>query len=130
MVKGRAGLYLEAWKFGVYLTLPVFASVYYSNPEAQKYWADYYQFIKYPENPNTNVKEKIRVLAEEKQKQREQREAYVKQLQELQRAAERSENYNLESTSSSSQEDDATRSNSWWRRAGRWIVGSSSSSST
>lgn len=66
MVKGKPGLYLEAWKFGVYISIPIIASVYYSNPDNQRYWADYWQFIKYPENPNTNVKEKIQELIDEK----------------------------------------------------------------
>lgn len=42
MVKGRQGFYLEAWKFGVYVSLPVIASVYYANPETQKKMADYW----------------------------------------------------------------------------------------
>ena len=116
MVKGRQGLYLEAWKMGVYITIPIFASVYYSNPENQRYWADYWQFIKYPENPNTNVKEKIKELAEQKEQQKEQRKAYQEQLRQLQAAAARADNF---------QEDEPTTSEpSWWRRAGRWIVGS------
>jgi hypothetical protein len=42
MVKGQKGLYLEAWKFAVYLAVPIVASVYYSDPDAQRYWADYW----------------------------------------------------------------------------------------
>lgn len=116
MVHGKKGLYLEAWKFGVYITVPIFASVYYSNPENQRYWADYWQFIKYPENPNTNVKEKIQKLAEERGLQREQRLAYKEQLLRLQRAAERSANMEVEEV--------REESPSWWRRAGRWVIGS------
>ena len=116
MVHGKAGLYLEAWKFGVYLALPIVASVYYSNPETQRYWADYWQFIKYPENPNIHVKEKIQKLAEEKELQREQRMAYQQQLMKLQQAAERSAQVEVDEIK--------TDSPSWWRRAGQWIVGS------
>mmetsp|Transcript_33740 Transcript_33740/g.96944 ORF Transcript_33740/g.96944 Transcript_33740/m.96944 type:complete len:123 (+) Transcript_33740:164-532(+) len=115
MVHGRKGMYLEAWKFAVYITIPIFASVYYSDPEKQKYYADYWQFIKYPENPNTNVKEQIQKLAEEKELQREQRMAYQQQLQRLQQAAERASN--------PQEEESDTQTPSWWRRAGRWIVG-------
>jgi ABC-type Fe3+ transport system substrate-binding protein len=102
-------MYLELWKFGIYISIPIFASVYYSNPETQRYWADYWQFIKYPENPNTNVREKIKLLAEEKGEQREQRLAYQRQLRDLQQAAERSENFNEENTEAKP---------SWWGRAG------------
>ena len=115
MVKGRQGLFLEAWKFGVYITIPVVASVYYSDPENQKYWADYWHFIKYPENPNTNVKHKIQELAEKKEKQQEQRRIYQEQLRALQQVAERAESFKEESQ--------MKNPTSWWRRAGGWIVG-------
>jgi hypothetical protein len=116
MVKGRKGLYLEAWKFGVYVSIPVFASVYFSNPETQRYWADYWQYIKYPENPNTNVKEKIQELVKEKELKAEQSLVYKQQLRELQVSAERSRKF---------QEDPEKESApSWWRRAGRWVAGS------
>jgi hypothetical protein len=111
MVKGRPGMYLEAWKFGVYISIPIFASWYYSFPETQQYWADYWQYIKYPENPNTNVKQKIKELGEQKGKEREQRMAYQQQLRELQLAAERSENYQKESAAQENKP-------SLWGRAG------------
>ncbi|MGK3756379.1 MAG: hypothetical protein ACI8RD_008690, partial [Bacillariaceae sp.] len=115
MVKGRPGFYLEAWKFGVYISIPVFASFYFSDPETIKKQADYWKFIEYPENPNTNVKQKIQEIAKEKEKQKEQRLAYQRQLQELNRAAQRS------SSSSSSSYDDESgvlpeNGKSWWRR--------------
>jgi hypothetical protein len=107
MVKGRPGLYLEAWKMGVYLSIPIIASVYYSNPDNQAYWADYWQFIKYPENPNTNVREKIQELATQKEQQKDQLRLYQQQLRELQQAAERAENF---------QENTETKTSpSWWR---------------
>ena len=124
MVKGRAGLYLEAWKFGVYITVPIFASVYYSNPETQKYWSEYYQFVKYPENPNTNVKEQIEQLIQEKKLQKEQSQQYRDQLQQLQAAASRSKQYRSEPPP-----DGDHDSASWWRRVGRWVTGRSDHSS-
>jgi len=117
MVHGKKGLYLEAWKFGVYISIPIFASVYYSDPETQRYWADYWQYIKYPENPNTNVKEKIQQLIKEKELQREQRLAYQQQLLRLQDAADRTSNPQKDESQDKS-------SPSWWRKAGQWIVGS------
>lgn len=117
MVHPKSKFYLEAWKFGIYVTIPIIASIYYSDPETQRYWADYWQYIKYPENPNTNVREKIKQLAEEKELQREQRLAYQQQLQRLQQAAERA---------SKIQEEEIINADPipWWKRAGRWFAGS------
>jgi hypothetical protein len=119
MVKGKKGLYLEAWKFSVYISLPIIASVYHSNPENQKYWADYWQFIKYPENPNTNVKQKIQELAQQKQEQREQHLAYQKQLQALQQSAERSAKFG--NTEKLNDNVDETQASSWLRRVRGWF---------
>lgn len=125
MVKGRQGLYLEAWKFSVYLGIPIIASVYYSDPDNQRYWADYWQYIKYPENPNTNVKDKIQEIAKEKEKQREQRLAYRQQLMALQASANRTNDFDKadESTSSLSSSGQEQHTTSWWRRAGGWLIG-------
>eukprot|EP00533_Pseudo-nitzschia_delicatissima_P010882 CAMPEP_0116098802 /NCGR_PEP_ID=MMETSP0327-20121206/11432_1 /TAXON_ID=44447 /ORGANISM="Pseudo-nitzschia delicatissima, Strain B596" /LENGTH=139 /DNA_ID=CAMNT_0003590643 /DNA_START=203 /DNA_END=623 /DNA_ORIENTATION=- len=106
MVKGRQGLYLEAWKFGVYVSIPVIASAYFSDPQTIKEQAEYWKFIEYPENPNTNVRQKIQKLAKEKEEQREQRMAYQLQLQELQRSAARS--------SSASIDDEEEESSDLW----------------
>ncbi len=114
MVKGRQGLYLEAWKFGVYISIPVFASAYFSDPKTIKEQAEYWKFIEYPENPNTNVRQKIQKLAKEKEEQREQRMAYQRQLQELQRSAARSSSANIVEDEDSS--DLTGRRRSWWRR--------------
>jgi Pet100 len=126
MAKGRQGLYLEAWKFSVYISLPIIASVYYADPERQKKMADYWQFISYPENPNTNVRQKIQELAKENEEQRERRLAYQRQLQELQRAAERSQNVGNDNGSIKhvSPNDPAKRSVSWWGRLQGWFNGS------
>ena len=116
MVHPKSKFYLEAWKFGIYVSIPIIASIYYSDPETQRYWADYWQYIKYPENPNTNVREKIKQLAEEKELQREQRLAYQEQLQRLQQAAERSTKIQ--------DEEIKEVPIPWWRRAGKWFSGS------
>ena len=123
MVKGRQGLYLEAWKFAVYVSIPVIASAYFSDPETIKQQADYWKFIEYPENPNTNVRQKIQKLAKEKEEQREQMAAYHKQLQELQRAAERSSSAN----NFEEEEEDEPQRRSWW---GRWFGRGDNSSKT
>jgi len=121
--KGRQGFYLEAWKFGVYISIPVIASFYFSDPETIKEQADYWKFIEYPENPNINVRQKIQEIAKEKEKQKEQRLAYQRQLQELNTAAQRSSSLNYDNS-----DDDESSAKSWWRRLGQRFVGGSSSS--
>mmetsp|Transcript_28959 Transcript_28959/g.48207 ORF Transcript_28959/g.48207 Transcript_28959/m.48207 type:complete len:138 (-) Transcript_28959:2251-2664(-) len=125
MVKGRKGLYLEAWKFSVYISIPIIASVYHSNPETQKYWADYWKFITYPENPNTNVKQKIQELAKEKEEKREQHLAYQRQLQELQRAAERSSSFSSNNVHNDETTPAGAGKKSWWKSVGGWFSRSS-----
>jgi hypothetical protein len=117
MVKGRQGFYLEAWKFGVYVSIPVIASAYFSDPQTIKEQAKYWKFIEYPENPNTNVRQKILKLAKEKEEQREQRNAYQRQLEELQRAAARSSSANdYDEDEDGDSSDLSGRRRSWWRR--------------
>ena len=91
MVKGRQGLYLEAWKFSVYLIVPVVASIWFSNPDRQKKAVDYWRFISYPANPNTNLRKQVQELQEEYREQQKQRKQYQEQLAILQQAAEKSE---------------------------------------
>lgn len=79
MAKGRQGFMLEGWKFGVYLLIPIAASVYYNNTENQKKAADYWQYVKYPANPTTGYKESMEAIAS----QQKQRELYRQQLQQL-----------------------------------------------
>jgi Pet100 len=76
---GKGSFAMEAWKFAVYLAVPIGASIYYSSPGRMKETAEYWKFIEYPANPTVGIKEQI-LLAH---KQKEQREAYRKQLQAL-----------------------------------------------
>jgi hypothetical protein len=86
MVKGRPGMYLEGWKFCIYLSIPLGASWYFNDPVRQRASADYWQYMKYPANPNTNMKEQI----EELRQKQTQRTAYQEQMRELQKQAKRS----------------------------------------
>ena len=85
MAKGKQGFQLEAWKFGIYIAIPIAASWWFSDPIRQKEAADYYQYVKYPANPNTNMKEQIEKL----KIQQEQHQAYREQLRELNKQANR-----------------------------------------
>jgi Pet100 len=82
----RSGFYLEAWKFAVYLSIPLAASWYFNEPARQRAAADYWKFVYYPPNPNTNIKEQVEVL----RKQQAQRKVYQAQMMELQHLAEKS----------------------------------------
>jgi Pet100 len=79
MAKGRQGFMLEGWKFGVYLLIPITASIYYNSPINQKKAADYWQYVTYPANPSTGWKEHIETAAS----QHKQRQVYREQLQQL-----------------------------------------------
>lgn len=90
MALGKTGMRLEAWKFAVYITIPIVASVYFNDPKRQQYWADYFQFLKYPSSPNTNLKHQFEVLVEQEEKQRQQRDEYAEQMRKLQESAQKS----------------------------------------
>mmetsp|Transcript_2432 Transcript_2432/g.5031 ORF Transcript_2432/g.5031 Transcript_2432/m.5031 type:complete len:112 (-) Transcript_2432:351-686(-) len=80
MVKGRQGMMLEGWKFGIYLGIPLLASWYYGDPERQKKAAEYWKYVEYPANPNVGMKEKF---IEQQKKYQEQRKVYGEQLKKL-----------------------------------------------
>mmetsp|Transcript_9786 Transcript_9786/g.13795 ORF Transcript_9786/g.13795 Transcript_9786/m.13795 type:complete len:113 (-) Transcript_9786:240-578(-) len=103
MVLGRKGLQVEAWKFGVYLMIPITASAAFNYPEMQQYWADYFQFLKYPANPNTNMKEQFEDLQKKREEEKEQRRAYQEQIRMLQESAQQSRRRQEEANTESSQ---------------------------
>lgn len=78
---------LEAFKFGIYLLIPISASLTFNDPRVQRWAADYFQFLKYPSNPNTNLKQEFEELLKKKQEEKEQRRIYAEQLQKLQESA-------------------------------------------
>ncbi len=90
MVHGRAGMKLEAYKFGLYLIIPITASFAFNEPTVQRWAADYFQFLKYPANPNTNLKEEFEELLKKKELEKEQMKAYAEQVQKLQESAQQS----------------------------------------
>ncbi|KAL3811056.1 hypothetical protein ACHAXA_004567 [Cyclostephanos tholiformis] len=98
MVLGKAGMRLEAQKFVVYLLIPITASVAFNEPTVQKWAADYFQFMKYPSNPRTNLREEYEALKKQRDEEVEWerhmaerreagREEYRKQLKLIQLGA-------------------------------------------
>ena len=87
MVHGRQGFKLEAWKFAVYIIVPVGASMAFNEPKVQRVCADYFQFLKYPASPNVNLKEEFKELQEKRQREKEQRQIYAQQIRKLQQSA-------------------------------------------
>lgn len=94
MVLGRAGLRLEAQKFALYLLVPITASLAFNEPTVQRWAADYFQFMKYPSNPKTNLKDEFEALKKQREeeiewekkmaeKREKGREEYLNQLKQL-----------------------------------------------
>lgn len=90
MVLGRAGLRLEGQKFLLYIMIPLGASALYNEPSVQKFSADYFQFLKYPSNPSTNLRKQYEELARKSEEERVQRREYQEQLRKLQASAQES----------------------------------------
>ncbi len=90
MVLGKQGLRFEAYKFGLYLFVPIVASITFNDPKVQKVCADYFQFLKYPANPNTNLKGEFEELLKKRELEREQRKLYAEQVRKLQESAQKS----------------------------------------
>ena len=78
MVLGRAGLRLEAQKFAVYLSVPILASLAFNEPSVQRWAADYFQFMKYPSNPKTNLKKEFEELQREREEAMRMQEKRIK----------------------------------------------------
>ena len=72
MVLGRAGMKLEAQKFAVYITIPIMASIAFNEPSVQQWAADYFQFMKYPSNPKTNLRQEFEQLQREREEEIEE----------------------------------------------------------
>lgn len=81
---------LEAWKFGVYIAIPIIASVYFNDPKRQQYWANYFEFLKYPSSPNTDLKNQFEELVKQQEEQKQQRTEYAEQMRQLQESARKS----------------------------------------
>jgi hypothetical protein len=62
MVLGKAGMRLEAQKFIVYLMIPITASMAFNEPTIRTWAADYFQLMKYPSNPKTNLRDEYEEL--------------------------------------------------------------------
>jgi cell shape-determining protein MreC len=118
MVLGKKGMQLEAWKFVVYITIPVVASVYFNNPTKQQYWADYFQFLKYPANPNTNLKDQFEAMVEQKEKQNGQRSEYAEQMRKLQESAQKSRQRREELLLLEEEEKESNKKKGWMRWLG------------
>jgi hypothetical protein len=76
MVLGKAGMRLEAQKFLVYLMIPITASMAFNEPTIRTWAADYFQLMKYPSNPKTNLKDEY----EELKKQRDEEIEWEKHM--------------------------------------------------
>jgi len=128
MVLGRAGMRLEAQKFGVYLLIPITASLAFNEPSVQRWSADYFQFMKYPSKPKTNLKDEYDALKKERdgeiewmkrmeEKRVNGRAEHLNQLKQLQVANKVGDSLNVVDNN----EQTAPRRGwfSWWRGRGK-----------
>lgn len=117
---------LEAQKFAVYLSIPILASLAFNEPSVQQWAADYFQFMKYPSNPKTNLRDEFEQLQRERdeemrmqEKRIKGREDYLAQMK-LLNASSRGDDENVPGSSNT----DSTNNNSrrgwfgWWKRGG------------
>lgn len=74
----RLPLSQEAQKFALYLLVPITATLAFNEPSVQKWAADYFQFMKYPSNPKTNLKDEFESI----KRQREEEIEYEKKMEE------------------------------------------------
>ena len=60
MVAGKAGGFrLEAFKFSVYIALPVTATYLCNDPERVRWMIDYFKYIKYPPSSTSQMDEPL-----------------------------------------------------------------------
>ena len=129
MVLGRAGLRLEAQKFGVYLLIPITASLAFNEPTVQRWAADYFQFMKYPSNPKTNLMDEYETLKKERDEEIERekkmagkrekgREEYLNQLKQLKAANSEGGNAAIDGTTQQSNQKRGWFGWMRWKRGG------------
>mmetsp|Transcript_11323 Transcript_11323/g.14787 ORF Transcript_11323/g.14787 Transcript_11323/m.14787 type:complete len:120 (-) Transcript_11323:451-810(-) len=88
MVHGRAGFKLEAAKFGLYIGLPILATISVNDPDNVRWMIDYFQYIKYPPTENVGSDEepladKINNEIRRRLKEKEAMEQYREQVKQL-----------------------------------------------
>mmetsp|Transcript_14300 Transcript_14300/g.18042 ORF Transcript_14300/g.18042 Transcript_14300/m.18042 type:complete len:119 (+) Transcript_14300:97-453(+) len=106
MARGRNGFQIEAFKFTLYVGIPVVAAAVFNDPETVRWFVDHYKFVEYPATDNTREKLK-KQLEEQIQERKEfelQRKEYAKQLAKLESL-----------TTSTVNEDGNDGRGSWWR---------------
>ncbi|KAL7559992.1 hypothetical protein ACA910_013173 [Epithemia clementina (nom. ined.)] len=114
MMAKRPGHLLEAWKFSLYLGIPLLASWYYSDPARQRASADYWKYVVYPPNP-ANLKEQLMEQERLHREQLQQRAVYQEQLRRLDQLA------NQKSADDDNNEEE--RPKGFWSKL--WIFGRS-----
>uniref|UniRef100_A0A7S0FPU0 Uncharacterized protein n=1 Tax=Minutocellus polymorphus TaxID=265543 RepID=A0A7S0FPU0_9STRA len=122
MVLGRKGLRMEAYKFGLYISVPILASIIFNEPEVQRRCADYFQFLKYPASPNTNLREEFEELAKQRALEKEQRAKYAEEVKKMQDNARKSREGRqaaLKAAEENGQQEQGGRWRSWLRWPGR-----------
>ena len=81
----KKGLRTELLKFGIYLSIPIFASQLFNNPELSQKVIEYYNYIEYPaeDNETTKLKEDLEDLRQNLETARRKRILMKEQLTKL-----------------------------------------------
>merc|ERR1719162_71226 len=113
MVAGRKGMRLEAFKFGVYIGIPVVASGLFNDPETIRWFVDYFKFVTYPAPASSNPEFRKQLEDQTRQRKliREQKEQYAEQLRKLDEVA----------SSRDIQLDGKIDEKPWWQA--NWLFG-------
>jgi hypothetical protein len=81
----KRGLRAEMLKFGIYLSIPLFASQLFNNPEWSQKVNEYYNYIEYPpeDEETTKMKEDLEDLRQNLEQARRRKMLMKEQLQKL-----------------------------------------------
>jgi hypothetical protein len=109
----KSRFYMEGWKFAIYLAVPIACSFWFASPDRQRQNADYWQYVKYPSNPNTTLRESI----EQYSKTEKQRQIYRQQLMALQQDDDETA---ATATAAEENEENAATNRRWWHWKRYW----------
>ena len=119
MVAGRQGMKLEAFKFGIYIGIPVLAAGFFNEPETVRWFVDYFQYVKYPApaSADPELRKQLKEQAEKRKLIQQQRNEYKKQLNQLDQLVTRSNDNELQNNVQSK-----SNQQPWWKL--QWLIGS------
>jgi len=85
LAHGRTGFRIEAFKFAIYLSIPIIATQVFNNPDWTQRLVDYYKYVEYPpEDANTTqMKQDLEDLKKNLEQAKRKKMLMQRQLQSL-----------------------------------------------